>query len=1251
MTTADKREHPTGATNAAKTETDGGRAADAPEHVPATPEESAALKAVAQAIDDAKENATPREMAALDAISQAVDETRDIYQDRYKALAQATGQLTWTTTAEGLVDDMPSWRAYTGQSAEEVKGFGWLDAVHPDDRARAITAWTRAIGTKSAYDAEFRIRRHDGAYRDFLARGVSVLHDDGSVREWVGYCTDITDLKQAREERKRAEQEQQRMAHYNRLLLDSTDEGLYSMDMQGNCTFVNRAAAALLGYTPEELLGQNAHALMHYKHADGSPYPTEQCPIYRAFRTGQGIRHIDDDVFWRRDGTSFPVEYSSLPMTEDGTVDGAVVTFSDITARKRAEDAVRRSEERLRSLVQNAPDGISIIGLDGAFTYLSPAVERILGYRAADLVGRPALAALPVHPDDLPAVQTVLAGLTAEPGGQRTVEARIRHADGSWRTVESTGTNLLGDPAVEGVVNNYRDITERRRMEEEMREREEQFRSLADSIPQLAWMAGADGSIYWYNRRWYDYTGTTPEEMLGWGWRTVHHPDEVEGVVERFQRAVASGELWEDTFPLRGRDGAYRSFLSRAVPIRDAEGRIVRWFGTNTDVEEQRLAEQRLKQSEERFRSLIQASAQIVWTTTPNGELVPPQPSWSLFTGQTDEQLRDWGWLDAVHPDDRAHTSQAWADALAARSNYQIEQRLRRHDGAYRWMLVRGVPVLEDDGRIREWVGTHTDITERVRAEEELQRAKEDAEEANQAKSLFLANMSHELRTPLNAVIGYSEMLQEEAADAGAEDLVPDIEKIHTAGKALLSLVNDVLDLSKIEAGKMELYLETFDVAPTVEDVTTTVEPLIDKKGNTLNVHIAPDVGTMCADLTKVRQSLFNLLSNAAKFTEHGTITLVATREVMNGQDWLTFRVSDSGIGMTPEQIEKLFQPFTQADASTTRKFGGTGLGLTITRRLCQMMGGDIALESTPGQGSTFTITLPANVAEPPREQGGDEAPAEAPRVDGRNTILVVDDDPVVHDLMTRYLTKEGFRAVIASDGEQALRLARQIHPIAITLDVMMPRMDGWAVLSALKFDPDTADIPVIMLSMIDDKNLGFALGASGYLTKPVDRDRLHTMLAKFRAGDVCETIMVVDDDELIRTQMRQALEGEGCAVITAANGREALEFLVKGPRPEVILLDLMMPEMDGFRFAEELRAHEGWRAIPIIVMTSKDLTAEDRRRLNGQAEEVIQKRAYPREEMLRTVRDLVAAYAHGPHPLTPLPDAGEGEPTHQPSP
>jgi signal transduction histidine kinase/CheY-like chemotaxis protein len=406
------------------------------------------------------------------------------------------------------------------------------------------------------------------------------------------------------------------------------------------------------------------------------------------------------------------------------------------------------------------------------------------------------------------------------------------------------------------------------------------------------------------------------------------------------------------------------------------------------------------------------------------------------------------------------------------------------------------------------------EIMHRKRTQEELLRAKHSAEDASRAKSAFLANMSHELRTPLNAIIGYSEMLEEESRDSGQSESVRDLQRIQSAGKHLLSLINDVLDLSKIEAGKMGVHLETFELNPLIEDTVTTLQPAAEKNSNRIKVNVADDLGLMHADVTKVRQILFNLVSNACKFTDHGTITLDVERQTRE-KDWIVFRVTDTGIGMTPEQQWKLFQDFAQADASIVRKFGGTGLGLAISSRFAQMMQGRIDVDSKIGEGSTFTVTLPATVivgsaeaapppAQPAPPQEPQEIVVEAPKNNAKaDTILVIDDDAAVRDLMTRFLGKLGFNAVAAGSGETGLRLAREIRPRIITLDVVMPGLNGWDVLSELKDDPELASIPVIMVTIVDNESLGLDRGASDYLVKPIDRDRLAVALEQYRTRPV----------------------------------------------------------------------------------------------------------------------------------------------------
>ena len=524
------------------------------------------------------------------------------------------------------------------------------------------------------------------------------------------------------------------------------------------------------------------------------------------------------------------------------------------------------------------------------------------------------------------------------------------------------------------------------------------------------------------------------------------------------------------------------------------------------------------------------------------------------------------------------------------------------------------------------------EVEERKRMELALIEAKETADAANRAKSAFLANMSHELRTPMNAILGYREMLTEDADDLGQQEFIPDLRKISKAGTHLLALINDVLDLSKIESGKMETYAEDIDVGCLVEEVTATAQPLLNKNANSLVIERSDYLGTAHQDLTKLRQSLFNLLSNAAKFTHEGKIILHASRAAENGMDWLTFSVTDTGIGIPADKIDHVFEEFSQADESTTRNYGGTGLGLAISRRFCRLLGGDLTVKSKPGTGSTFTIRLPATLPGTSTSISRVETiPADKQARSGTTmqvkpgtTVLVIDDDEQSLDIIKRSLEKDGIAVITASNGEQGLRLAHEIQPAAITLDIMMPDMDGWSVLRALKADPRLCKIPVIVLSMVDDKSSGYSLGAADYLTKPIDREQLLNTISGFRVSGRTGPVMLVEDDFATREVTTRMLLKNDWEVVEASNGREALHML-HDIRPALIMLDLMMPVMDGFDFLVELRAHAEWQDIPVIVVTAKDLTEEDLQLLSGRVEQVLEKSALSREQLMQQVRDAIS--------------------------
>ncbi len=524
--------------------------------------------------------------------------------------------------------------------------------------------------------------------------------------------------------------------------------------------------------------------------------------------------------------------------------------------------------------------------------------------------------------------------------------------------------------------------------------------------------------------------------------------------------------------------------------------------------------------------------------------------------------------------------------------------------------LQRTYAQLEEYNRtLEEKVAERTQAVERVSAQAE--EAREAAEAANRTKSAFLASMSHELRTPLTAIIGFSEMLFEEAEDDERTESAEDLRRIMDAARHLLGLINEILDLSKIEAQKMELHLERFEVANIIREVANTLEPLVAKRSNKL--------GSMNADLVKIRQGLFNLLSNANKFTESGDVRLAVTRVTRESGDMLSFAISDTGIGMSPEQMGRLFQAFQQADSSTSRKYGGTGLGLVITKKFCELMGGSVRVESEVGKGSTFTMEIPAEVKLPEAPPPGEERASRGP---AKTVVVVLSDDTEVHQVVSESLSGVPHTLHTASNNADGVAMVKEIMPQLIALDITAEGEGGWSAMTRLKADPDLAKVPVVLLALRSaDTELGITLGAAEFLAKPIDAAELKRVLERHLTQPAMGHVLLVEDDPALRELMTRTIEAQKCSVMVAENGLRALELVRQSP-PKLILLDIMMPVMDGFQFLHEFRRHKEWASIPIVVLTAKTLTREEHEFLLAHTDNVIQKRDRIRDDLLRCIRD-----------------------------
>ena len=1115
-----------------------------------------------------------------------------------------------------------------GYSEEELSHLeNWDKIVHPDDRAASAKRYAKLQQGKRDHDEWVQHFVHCDGRDVFTSARFTLLRDAAGKPLYVASMTeDITERKKVEEERNRITQQMQ-------LVLNFTGQGIYGINLQGNCTFINRATCEMVGYAPEEAMGRNMHDLVHHHRSDGSIYPVEQCPIYRVFKMSESCR-VDDEVIWRRDGTPIAVEYSSFPIFEGGEITGAVVTVSDITERKRAKEALEARERLFRSIFENSQIGIGVFKIDSQEHISNRALHEMLDYTGEELSRVEQWDEI-VPTEERAACAERYAELIQ--GKRETDEYEQHFIRRDGRIVLGNGKfQLLRDSTgkPQYVVGLTEDITERKRTQETLREREELFRTIFENAPIGISLFKITSAQYFTNRALHEMLGYKHEDLSAVEkWDRIVHPDERVSGAERYAELLKGAreyDEWEQRFVCS--DGRLLIADGRFSVVRDAAGKPQYLLNMTLDITERKAAEDLLRKREEELRHANLLAETALELTKAGYWHVPLDGSgWYFSSPRRTKLIGDFPRPDYRYPLEELFANARQGDEETAKRAQEafyaaVEGKTSAYDsvfaykrpvdGRIAWIHALGHVVKEVGGKATDMYGVSQDITEFKRLETELVTAKETAEAATKAKSDFLANMSHEIRTPMNAILGMTHL-------ALKTDLTPKqrdyLTKTKAAAQSLLGIINDILDFSKIEAGKLDMEKTDFRLEDVLENVSSVVSQKAHDKNLEFLIAAPPDLHpNLVGDPLRLGQILINLVNNAVKFTERGEIVVkVALAEKVFDRVNLKFSVRDSGIGMTPEQTARLFQAFNQADSSTTRRYGGTGLGLSISKRLVEMMDGNIWVESNYGTGTTFHFTAWFGIG-----SGQAKRRMFIPNIPGIR-VLIVDDNQQAREILADLLTGLGLKAHSVSSGEDAIRELAGVDTVdpyaLVMMDWNMPGMDGLETSRIIKRGGRLQNVPkVVMVTAFGQEDIreeAEGVGIDGYLLKPVTPSTLFDALAEMfgNMGQEQEAsrllraeatshdvigirVLLVEDNEVNQQVACELLESAGASVRIANHGGEAVKILTEGEQPppfDIVFMDLQMPEMDGFTATRLLRNRSQLQQLPIIAMTAHALIEE----------------------------------------------------------